>query len=106
MATIHNPTPYSLFSHVLGRSLAADEVLDGLSDADAEAACESGTFERGVLAIPEEATVTVTNDELEVEEEKAEEDEEEAPKRPAGRPRSIRGSVEVEEVVEVEREER
>ena len=95
MATIRNPTDFSLFSAPLGRSLGGGEVLDGLTDEEADAACASGVFERGVLVMPEEVTVTVKNDE----------DEEEA-KRPVGRPRSVRGSIEVEEAVEVDRETR
>ena len=97
MATIRNPTPFNLFSVVLGRSVAGEEIVDGLTDGQAEAACASGIFERGVLVIPEEITVTVTNDE---------EDDEEKPKRPVGRPKSVRGAVEVEEVTDADRETR
>ena len=78
MATIRNPTPFNLFSVVLGRSVAGEEIVDGLTDEQAEAACASGIFERGVLVIPEEITVTVTNDEDdEQEDETSPEDEEE-----------------------------
>ena len=79
MAAIKNPTNFSLFSHVLMRSLGPGEVLDGVSDKDAEEACRSGVFERDLMVIPDE--------------------DEEKPKRPVGRPKSIRGAVEVEEVV-------
>lgn len=84
MSAIRNPTPFSLFCLVLGRSLEAGEVVDGLSDEDAEAACASGVFERGVV---------VTESEV-------------AEKRPVGRPKSIRGSIEVEEIVQSDRETR
>lgn len=95
MATIRNPTQFGLFSSALGRSLAAGEVVDGLSDEIAESACASGVFERGVLVTVEPEPVA---------EEAADEDEQ--PKRGRGRPRSVRGSVEVEEVVDNERETR
>ena len=80
MATIRNPTQFNLFCGVLNRSLEAGEILDGLTDAEADEACARGVFERGVLVT-------------------AEPDEEDKPKRPVGRPKSVRGAVEVEEVV-------
>ena len=67
-----------------------------MTDEEADAACASGVFERGVLVMPDEITVTVTNDE----------EDEEKPKRPVGRPKSVRGSVEVEEVTDADRETR
>ena len=93
MATIRNPTPFSLFSHVLMRSLDAGEVLDGLTDQQAEEACRSGVFELGVLAVVDEQPIESDEDE-------------EKPKRGPGRPRSVRGAVEVEEVTDDERETR
>lgn len=82
MATIRNPSPFSLFSHALMRSLAAGEVVDGLTDEEAEAACSSGVFERGVLVedTPEPARVR--------------------------KARSTRGATEVEEATAEERETR
>ena len=96
MSTIRNPTNFSLFSHKLGRSLEAGEVLDGIDEATAEEVCRTGVFELGVL-VPEEVTVTVNNDDTDEEET---DDEDESPKRGRGRPRSVRGSLEVEEVVD------
>ena len=94
MSTIRNPTNFSLFSHKLGRSLEAGEVLDGIDEATAEEVCRTGVFELGVL-VPEEVTVTVNNDDTD-----EEDTDEETPKRGRGRPRSVRGSLEVEEVVD------
>ena len=94
MATIRNPTQFGLFSSALGRSLAAGEVVDGLSDEIADEACRPGVLERGVLVTVEPEPTADTAD------------EDEQPKRGRGRPRSIRGAVEVEEVVDAERETR
>ena len=69
--------------------------MDGLSDELADEICRPGVFERGVLVTVEPEPVA---------EEAADEDEQ--PKRGRGRPRSTRGSVEVEEVVDNERETR
>lgn len=93
MATIHNPTPFGLFSVALGRSIESDEVIDGLSDELAEEICRSGVFELGVLAVVDEPPAES-------------DDDEEKPKRGPGRPRSVRGAVEVEEVIDDERETR
>lgn len=91
MATIRNPTTFNLFSYPLLRSLEAGEVLDGLTDEEADAACASGVFERGVLVVPAEVT---------------DDDEVKPAKRGPGRPKSVRGAVEVEEVTDTERETR
>lgn len=82
MAAIYNPTPFSLFSVALQRSVAGEEVVDGLTDEQAEAACASGVFVRGVVVVDE-----------------PESEPEEKTQRPTGRATSKRGSVEVEEVV-------
>ena len=95
MATIRNPTPFSLFSHVLMRSLDAGEVLDGLTDEKAREACSSGVFELGVL-VSQDADDDPDDDD----------DDDKPVKRGPGRPRSVRGAVEVEEVTDEERETR
>lgn len=79
MATVTNPTTWSLFSKALGRSLDAGEIVE-LDDAQADEVCASGVFVR--LEEPEEA---------------------EAPIR---RARSQRGSQVVEEAIEADRETR
>ena len=87
MAAVRNPTQFGLYSHALGRSLDAGEVVDGISEELARSATESGVFELGVLAPAPEPDEPDTTD------------EDDEPKRPRGRPRSVRGSVEVEEAV-------
>lgn len=93
MATLRNPTKFSLYSVALGRSLEAGEIATDVPDAIAEEACRSGVFELGVLAVVDESPADA-------------DEEEEKPKRGPGRPRSVRGAVEVEETIDDERETR
>lgn len=90
MATIRNPTQFRLTSLPIDRIVEPGEIIDGLTDEEADAVCASGVFERGVLVMPD--------DEPEAKEEK--------PERPAGRRTAKRGAVEVEEAVEDDRETR
>lgn len=80
MAAVRNPTNWSLFSHVLHRSLAPGEIVDHLDDETAEAACAAGIFEQGLII--------------------------DEPEHPVRKTRSKRGGEVVEEAVEDERETR
>ena len=98
MATVRNTTAFRIFSTPLDRTVEGFEVIDGITDDVADLVCATGVFERGVL-VAKESPAPEPEPEPEPDEE-----EEQKPKR--GRPRTVRGSVEVEEVVEEERETR
>lgn len=105
MAAIRNPYPHSLFCVRLGRVVEAEEVVDDLSDEDAEAICATGIFERGVVAatpVPEPvADQVMPEEDAEPAAEESGDDEQRAdaeePQRPAGRRGGRRGAAAVEE---------
>ncbi len=104
MATIRNTTPYRLTAQAIGRVIEGYEVVEGLTDDEADAVCASGVFERGVLVIPEAPTEAKAPDEAQKDDDQ--EDEDASPARPVGRRTSRRGAVEAEEAVEDDRETR
>lgn len=79
MATVTNPTAWNLFCQPLRKSVPPKTTITGVAQEVAEEVCRTGIFVLG------------------------EDEEEESPRR---RARSQRGSVEVEEAVEAERETR
>lgn len=99
MATIRNTSPYRITAQAIGRVIEGYEVVDGLTDDEADAVCASGVFERGVLVDPAPVAPSPPPEDTDAE-------DEERPKRGAGRRSSVRAADEVEEVVEDERETR
>ena len=97
MATIRNTTPSRITAQPIGRVIEGYEVVDGLTEAEADAVCASGVFERGVLVEPS----PVATEPVE-----APDEDEERPKRGAGRRSSVRAASDVEEAIEDERETR
>lgn len=111
MATIRNTTPFRITAQSIGRVVDGYEVVDGLTEADADAVCASGVFERGVLVDPptpraEPVAPAHEPDDVSAESVDVPTEDEERPKRGTGRRSSVRAASEVEEAVEEQHETR